>query len=59
MKSQREKSSARLESQSPRVFNNAHEAAATLRNKWKDWKEAGVQFSSPGQIYQARSRPFG
>ena len=46
MKSQQVKSSAGVQcSQQPRVFNNAHEAAASLRGGWKEWKEAGVQFS--------------
>jgi hypothetical protein len=27
------------------VFNTAHEAVATLRGRWKEWKQAGVQFS--------------
>jgi hypothetical protein len=45
MKSQREKSSAHSDSEQPRVFNSAHEAAASIRGKWKEWKKAGVQFS--------------
>lgn len=45
MKSRREKPSARSASLEPRVFNSAHEAAANFRGKWREWKEAGVQFS--------------
>lgn len=45
MKSGHQKSSARLNPQRPRVFKTAHEAAASLRGKWKEWKEAGVRFS--------------
>ena len=46
MKSQRAKSSANVKCpQQPRVFNTAHEAAASLRGKWKEWRQAGVQFS--------------
>ena len=46
MKSQRTKSStaAKKPGQS-RVFESAHEAAASLRGKWRAWKETGVQFS--------------
>lgn len=54
MKFHREKSSASAESPRARVFNSAHEAAASLRGKWKQWKEAGVQFSKfhvPGTAF--------
>lgn len=27
------------------MFNTAHEAVATLRGRWKEWQQAGVQFS--------------
>jgi hypothetical protein len=45
MRSHRNKSLARSETQHTRVFNTAHEAAASLHGKWEEWKEAGVQFS--------------